>query len=335
MIELVLAHADLARVRFAHSPLRELVASLRTLRDSQRRHVYRRWLTAVAGKLDGVDMPLLEALAPIGPHMYSFLAPHLHSTAPLLKDELEAVAATPPEAISAEIAATASGQPIAEPLRALYQDPATHLPFVLDELTRYWRVGVEPYWEQIRSTVTADIFFRLEQFAAGGVGNVLCNLHSEVSFADDRILVDKRHHCTQRYDLTGQGMVLVPCVFTWPTLVVGCCDVVQPSLTYAPRGIAAIGGEPQGDPPDSLVALVGRTKVSLLASLHMPKTTTQLAKELDISPAAVSQHLKVLKATDMAVSRRRGRVVLYERTDAATLLLSCVTDAGRGSSDRL
>ena len=33
MIELVLAHTDLARVRFAHSPVRELVASLLVLQD--------------------------------------------------------------------------------------------------------------------------------------------------------------------------------------------------------------------------------------------------------------------------------------------------------------
>jgi hypothetical protein len=33
MIEIVLAHSDLARVRFAHSPIEELVASLRVLQD--------------------------------------------------------------------------------------------------------------------------------------------------------------------------------------------------------------------------------------------------------------------------------------------------------------
>ena len=36
MIEIVLAHSDLARVRFAHSPVWELVASLRVLQDPGR-----------------------------------------------------------------------------------------------------------------------------------------------------------------------------------------------------------------------------------------------------------------------------------------------------------
>ena len=33
MIEIVLVHSDLARLRFAHSPIEELVASLRVLQD--------------------------------------------------------------------------------------------------------------------------------------------------------------------------------------------------------------------------------------------------------------------------------------------------------------
>ena len=37
MIELVLDHSDLARVRFAHSPVRELATSLLVLQDPSRR----------------------------------------------------------------------------------------------------------------------------------------------------------------------------------------------------------------------------------------------------------------------------------------------------------
>ena len=42
MIELVLDPTDLARVRFAHSPIRELVSSLLVLQDPSRRVMHGR-----------------------------------------------------------------------------------------------------------------------------------------------------------------------------------------------------------------------------------------------------------------------------------------------------
>jgi hypothetical protein len=63
MIEVVLAHTDLARVRFAHSPIEELMASLRVLQDPGRQHMYGRWMSAVQGRLRGLRLGLLTAAA--------------------------------------------------------------------------------------------------------------------------------------------------------------------------------------------------------------------------------------------------------------------------------
>jgi DNA-binding transcriptional ArsR family regulator len=75
---------------------------------------------------------------------------------------------------------------------------------------------------------------------------------------------------------------------------------------------------------DPLAALVGRTRATSLASVDLPRSTTQLVEQLGLSPASVSQHLKVLKETALVTSRRRGRMVLYQRTAAATALLAAV-----------
>ena len=73
-----------------------------------------------------------------------------------------------------------------------------------------------------------------------------------------------------------------------------CCGVQQPAAEHA----------------DPLIALVGRTRASLLTTLGLPRTTTQLASQLALSPPAVSQHLKVLKEAGLVTGRRRGRMVL-------------------------
>jgi DNA-binding transcriptional ArsR family regulator len=89
-------------------------------------------------------------------------------------------------------------------------------------------------------------------------------------------------------------------------------------------------GEPQrwednvAEQPDPLSALVGRTRAILLGTLALPMTTTQLAEQLGLSPAAVSQHLKILHNAALVSTRRRGRAVLYQRTQAATALLTAI-----------
>jgi Family of unknown function (DUF5937) len=103
MIQIVLAHSDLARVRFAHSPIEELVASLRVLQDPSRQLMYGRWLAATRPRLDGVRLELLTALAPTGRYLPSFLFPPSTQPWGMLADELARVAASPPALVRAEL----------------------------------------------------------------------------------------------------------------------------------------------------------------------------------------------------------------------------------------
>jgi DNA-binding transcriptional ArsR family regulator len=326
MIEIVLAHTDLARVRFAHSPVAELVASLRVLYDPNRQFIYGTWLSAVRGQLGGLRLELLTALAPTGRYLPDFLVPPPTEPWGVLADELEVVVATPPAVVRADLKETCDGQPLPTVLRPLYDDPATHLPTVVGEMRSYWQVAVDPVWQRLRALSVADLSYRMEQFAGGGIARVLDGLHQEISLEGNRLLIDKpRHHsCHHSVDLAGTGIVLVPCGFTWPTLTVGCCGFHQPVLIYPPRGVAELWEVSRAEQTDPLGALMGNTRATLLASLDLPRTTTQLARQLDLSPAAVSQHLKILKDTALVTARRRGRLVLYQRTAAATGLFAAI-----------
>jgi DNA-binding transcriptional ArsR family regulator len=324
MIEMVLAHSDLAQVRFAHSPVEELVASLRVLQDASRQPMYGGWLSVVRGQLGGVRLELLTALAPAGRYLPDFLLPPPSKPWGVLAEELDAVAAASPAMVRADLDKVREGRPLPAVLRPLYDDPATHLPAVVDQMRRYWQAAVQPIWPRLRALCTADVAWRMEQFASGGLARVLRHLHADISFAGDVLLVDKPHHCFHRFDLAGTGIVLVPCAFTWPTVGVDCDGVVQPVLVYPPRGVAELWQVAAAEQADPLSALVGRTRATLLATLGLPRTTTQLAEQLDLSPAAVSQHLKILKDTALVTARRRGRMVLYQRTAAATALLAAI-----------
>jgi DNA-binding transcriptional ArsR family regulator len=331
MIEIVLAHSDLARVRFAHSPVNELVASLRVLQDPGRQLMYGRWLSATRPRLDGLRLELLAALAPTGRYLPAFLFPPSTQPWGVLAEELAQVAASPPAVVRAELDKVREGAPLPAVLAPLYQDPAGQLPAVVEELARYWEAAIKPVWQRVRGLCTADLAHRMEQFADGGLARMLANLHPDLSFTGELLRIDKPHHCSHRFDLAGSGIVLVPCAFTWPSLSVDCCGVDQPALIYPPRGVAELWEDTMAEQPDPLSALVGRTRAALLASLDLPRTTTQLAAALGLSPAAVSQHLRILKDAALVSAQRRGRMVLYQRTLAATTLLAAIpTDQATG-----
>ena len=324
MIEMVLAHSDLARVRFAHSPVGELVASLRMLQDPDRQLMYGRWLTATRRRLEGLRLELLFALTPTGRYLPGFLFPPPTQPWADLAVELKQIAASPPAVVRTELDTVREGRPLPAALGPLYDDPASQLPEVVEELARYWQAAVEPVWQRVRALCTADLAYRMEQFADGGLTRVLGGLHPDLSFTDELLRIDKPHHCSHRFDLAGTGIVLVPCAFTWPSLSVVCCDVAQPTLIYTPRGVAELWQDTLAEQADPLAALVGRTRATLLATLALPRTTTQLAAQLGMSPAAVSQHLKILKDSALVTAQRRGRMVLYQRTAAANVLLAAI-----------
>src|SRR6266496_4169453 len=105
MIEMLLAHVDLARLRFAHSPVGEMVASLRVLQERSRQHMYGKWISDVRGQLSalGQELDLLLALAPTGRYLPDFVIPPPTQPWGVLADELELIAATPPCRVRSEL----------------------------------------------------------------------------------------------------------------------------------------------------------------------------------------------------------------------------------------
>jgi DNA-binding transcriptional ArsR family regulator len=72
----------------------------------------------------------------------------------------------------------------------------------------------------------------------------------------------------------------------------------------------------------ALEAALGAVRASVLKGLFpMPTTTTELAHQLHLSPAAVSAHLSRLKAAELVESHRSGKRVYYRLSYAGESLL--------------
>ena len=328
MIRLHFSMDDMGRIRFGFSPVHEAVLSVRTLANGSANALHAPWLREVRPRLVGLDMELLGALVRPAGYLPDFLLP---AAAPGRSAGFDAgltqVAASEPALVAAELAHLAQ-HPLAqrgpgraervELLRALAADPVPSLARIVAELRRYWRVAVAPYWPRIRALLQADLTHRLEQLAAGGVQQLFRTLHPLVAFRDGTLEITKYYRGDA--DLRRRGLLLVPCVFAWPDVVVRTADPL-PAITYSPRGLGRLWEAPATGAATPLADLLGRTRAAVLAQLDLPMSTTQLACLLDLSAPTLNVHLKTLQAAGILAARRDGRAVLYRRTDLGERLL--------------
>jgi DNA-binding transcriptional ArsR family regulator len=319
MIEYVFTPDDVARVRFAFSPLGELVAGLRVLADPSRHALHLPWVRAVTPRLEGLALEPLRALVgPVG-YIPDFLTPPPRTPLPDLEAELAEVRATDPAMVVEQIDWMDRDERVPPGLRArtaparraLTADPQRALDLLTDLLVEYWKVAVEPHWPRLRDLLEADVLRRTRALTEQGTHALFADLHQRVRWDGRRLTVDVTY--AYQVELEGRGLLLVPSAFVWPD-VMGMLPPYQPQLTYPPYAVATLWDSVPAPPPDALGALVGRRRAAVLAGLEAPASTTELARRLGVTPGAVSQHLAVLRDCGLVSGHRVGRQVLYART---------------------
>ncbi|QLQ40063.2 ArsR/SmtB family transcription factor [Micromonospora robiginosa] len=322
MVAIGLSAGAVARVRFALSGLWEVMAGIRVLRDPGRHAIHLPWVARVrprlaeAGLLDGADALLWRLVPPAPGYLPDFLTPPPAGLDPDLAEELATLRATPPAAVRADLDLLPGPRPAA--VSALYADPAAGLARLAGEVEAYWRLAVAPDWPRIRAVLDADVFHRARRMATDGAAGLLNDLHERVRWEGDALLVGQRH-CTAPDVPAGGGLVLVPSVFVWPSVLsIAAGDVSQ--LAYPARGVGTLWETPVRA-PDALGAVLGRGRARLLAALDAPRSTTELSRRTGLSPAGVSQHLTALRAAGLVVTRRQGRSQLSSRTAVADALV--------------
>ncbi|MFC7102200.1 ArsR/SmtB family transcription factor [Nonomuraea rubra] len=117
------------------------------------------------------------------------------------------------------------------------------------------------------------------------------------------------------------GLVLMPVALGTPHVLIKGRTSTQTTVRYPARGVATLWTAGTRAPAGSAVRLLGRVRAGLLEALRSPATTTDLARALGVTPSAVSQHLRVLRASGLVTSERSGRHVLHLTTALGTALI--------------
>lgn len=309
MIEWKFTPEDVARVRFAISPLLELVLSLVVLRAPDRHSLHLRWVRWAHPRLTDLDVSELFALVPVRGITADFLTPPPMAPLPDIGSQLELVRQTPADRVLADLVDVRG---IPEPiLKRIHADPDRAAARIADALQAYWYRVLAEHWPRIHALLDADVLWRSRRLAAGGARAVFDDLHETVAWHGDRLSATDPWQYSGA--LTGEGLLLVPSAMAWPT-VRKMVEPYQPTIVYPARGIATLW---ETEPPassGSLTALLGRTRARMLRALAEPTSTTALARQLAVTPGAISQHLSVLRSSGLVTRTRVAGLVLYSRT---------------------
>jgi hypothetical protein len=320
MIDFQFGPEDVARVRFAFSPGWELAASIRVLRDPSAHALHVPWVEEARAALVGVDLAMLAALIPREGYVPDFFDPPPDTPLPEFSDELAAVRRVAPSVVAKELGILFRRRRIPRVVQPLLDDPRRGLRELTDLMAVYWDRALAPHWDRIRALLQGEVMHRARQLTVGGAEMLFADIHENVRWEAPSLFVEMRHEAVVPLD--GRGLLMVPSVFHLPRLAAVTDPAWQPSLTYAPRGVATLWDPAQATGPEGLAALLGGTRAALIAELETPRSTTELARRLDVTAGAVSQHLGKLRGAGVVNASREGREVLYVLTPAGEALLS-------------
>ena len=314
---------DLLRTRFAISPLFEATASLQTLRDPGSASIHLPWIREARERTDGLELDLLHALVPGQGYHPDFIAPPPETPLPDVATEIERVGNTPTAQVRKELAwCYPDGLP--EVVRPLAERPRRVLPRLAAMIAEYWEAAIAPFWDRIRAALEDDIAHRARMLTAGGAIEVFGDLHPDVRWQRDTLIVDRDHDADVK--LEGRGLLLAPSAFIWPKSGAMYDPPWQPTLLYPPRGLGQLWA-PRTDDPRALADLLGTRRAQILVALDTPASTSDLARRLDASPAGVSEHLGILRRAGLVRPRRHGASVYYARTAAGDGLVTAPAGA--------
>ena len=302
------------RTRFAIAPLMELIGAVYVLRNPARYSVHRPWVEWARPRIAALDLSLLDAAAPAATHGFWPVfagppprAPHAHVT-----DELARVRATSPEQVVAEIErAYPAGVPPAA--RPFVRAPDAALERLVEQMRAFWDAAIEPWWPRISAALEAEIAARARALAALGPQAAFTGLHQTVRWEGDTLRVHPTKKAATEVDLADRGLLLVPAVFTWPSVWPRTDPPWEPALVYPPPGTADLW-RPDAPRAEALKALLGERRARVLLELDRPECTLQLARRMHVSAGGVNSHLSVLRRAGLVSRRREGRRVIYTRT---------------------
>ncbi|MEU8410335.1 winged helix-turn-helix domain-containing protein [Micromonospora sp. NPDC048842] len=328
MLKIHFSGEDILRTRVAPAadPVWELVLSLHVLRGRTRDPLTANWRRSVARDLRqdsaSEQLRLLFALNPPRGYFPDFLTPY--ASVGGFEAGLDAVRSTPTELLHRDLSVLASENQLPSSAAALARGEVSALHHLAESMEQYRSLAISPYWGRIQAAVAADRTRRARALLDGGVEGLLTSLRPAMRWESGVLEVHSYPHSRELH-LDGRGLLLVPSFFCAATPVALLDPALPPVLVYPVDRLGALvsadASAASGAARESLAALLGRTRAAVLQASDEGCTTGEVARQLNISPAAASQHATVLRNAGLLVSHRERNSVLHTLTPLGRAML--------------
>jgi DNA-binding transcriptional ArsR family regulator len=319
MIEVRFDTESLSGMRFGLSPLFEEARSIYALRDPQAEAMHLPWLEPARRLTAGFDLRPLDLLLHAPSYTPDFLHPPPQGPVGELEQELAVMVSTPAQRIREEVLGCYERLP-AE-LEPFVEHPKKAIAALTELLREYWKLVLADRWPRIKSLLEHDIAYRAALVADCGTRELFDDLDPSVKWRDGVLQIDRECCEAATVELDERGLLLMPSAFAWPKVTMITRAPWQTTLIYPARGVGMLWDPERPAPPEALSKLLGTNRAAILAALDCPRSTTELARVVDISSGGVSQHLSVLHDAGLVSRRRERKVVLYLRSDHGEALV--------------
>lgn len=331
MLRIHFTRDDLSRTYVADgpAPLWEMVFSLHTLPSRYAGAPFGDWQADVRARLkeQGLTDMVRHALMPLMPDS-SYWPDFVTPTSGLLDLEagVESVIATPESRIRHEL--TRLDERTGTPAWAweLADRPVAPRKRLAGMIRNYHSAALGPHWDHIRQRVAMDRARRAQALRQGGIDGLFRTFAPTMRWRSP-VLEVRKLTLDRDIHLRGRGLVLVPSYFCWK-LPVPLADVDLPPTLLYPIFRDLRDPRPTAN-ANALARLLGTTRAAILENTIGSPTTTQLARQLGVSPATVSEHTAVLRDAGLVTTDRHGNTVLHTTTALGHALLdTCRRDDG-------
>ena len=316
--------ADLANMRFAYNPLMELLNSYCLLFKPDRQAPHRRWVEEALQTISGVDLPHLRAIGSIPHYTPDFLTAPPETIITDIEDEFERLRHVPLEVIRKNMAYAIQLAGESEILLQFMTHPREMIECLIEDMRLYWQMTLSHHWPRMMSVLDGDVLYRARSLALEGTKALFSGLHPELKLNGNKLIYtgwESTILVNQNMSLNGTGIQLVPEIFvhkfSWQIE-----PEWHPMLIYKARGTGLWWMENTEVANQSLEIALGAGRARVLQMLATPASTGEIARSLEITSGAASQHLSRLQQAGLTEPHRSGKRVYYHLTHRGEKLLA-------------
>ena len=179
---------------------------------------------------------------------------------------------------------------------------------MIDIITLYYNVYFQEHWKKTCAFYRGAAIKEKAQFAAADPANFIASLHDDLIYESNTLIMRKQIDFKVQSEEIKEIKIILS-AFTYPHLMINIYgnrislyrNMLMPDMSTTFDNMAK-----------SIRVFSDPTRLSIVKLLLDRELTNKaLASLLNITPASISQHLKILKEANMLYSIRRKNNILY------------------------